>query len=107
GRAKDVIIINSVNYYSHELESVVEEIPGVSTSFVAACPVRSRGHDTDQLAIFFHAETADDAELIEIVREIRQRCLRRVGVNPDHLVPVRKQDIPKTEIGKIQRPLLA
>jgi acyl carrier protein len=30
-----------------------------------------------------------------------------VGVNPPHIVPVRREDIPKTSIGKIQRAPLA
>lgn len=107
GRAKDVIIINSVNYYSHALESVAEEVPGVATSFVAACPVRAPGDDTDHLAIIFNAEIGSDTELLDVFREIRQRLVRKVGVNPDYLIPVEKADIPKTEIGKIQRPLLA
>jgi acyl-CoA synthetase (AMP-forming)/AMP-acid ligase II len=107
GRAKDVIIINGVNYYSHELESVVEEVPAVATSFVAACAVRAPGDDTDRLAIIFNAEVDDDAGLLRVLREIRQRCMRDVGVNPDYLIPVGKGDIPKTEIGKIQRPRLA
>ena len=29
GRAKDVIIINGVNYYCHEIEAAVEEIEGI------------------------------------------------------------------------------
>ena len=52
GREKDVIIIHGANYYSHEIESVVEEVAGVVVSFTAACAVRSPGRDTDELAIF-------------------------------------------------------
>jgi acyl-CoA synthetase (AMP-forming)/AMP-acid ligase II/NAD(P)-dependent dehydrogenase (short-subunit alcohol dehydrogenase family) len=107
GRAKDVIIINSVNYYSHELEAAVEEVPGITTSFAAACPVREVGEDTDQLALFFHTDVQTDAELLELLREVRQSCVRKVGANPDYLLPIEKTSIPKTEIGKIQRPLLA
>ncbi|MEH1991635.1 AMP-binding protein [Nostoc sp.] len=35
GREKDVIIINGLNYYSHEIEAVVEEIAGVVVSYTA------------------------------------------------------------------------
>src|SRR6185369_5750423 len=33
GREKDVIIVNSVNYYSHAIESVVDALDGVEPSF--------------------------------------------------------------------------
>src|SRR5437773_5194920 len=29
GRAKDVIIVNGLNFYSHEVEAIVEEVEGV------------------------------------------------------------------------------
>ncbi|MEO1006856.1 MAG: AMP-binding protein, partial [Cyanobacteria bacterium J06638_38] len=37
GRQKDVIIVNGVNYYNHEIEAVVEEIAEISISYTAAC----------------------------------------------------------------------
>ena len=103
GRQKDVIIINGVNFYSHEIEAVVEDVAGVAVSFTAACAVRESGSDTDSLAVFFHAPQAGETTLAPLLKEIRGRVVRNIGVNPTFLVPVPKQDIPKTEIGKIQR----
>ncbi|NET16824.1 MAG: AMP-binding protein, partial [Okeania sp. SIO1H6] len=39
GRQTDIIIVNGINYYSHEIEAVVEELPGIAASYTAACPV--------------------------------------------------------------------
>ena len=39
GRQKDVIIINGVNYYNHDIEAAVEAIAGINVSFTAACSV--------------------------------------------------------------------
>ncbi|HEX2569056.1 MAG TPA: amino acid adenylation domain-containing protein [Polyangia bacterium] len=103
GREKDVIIINGVNYYSHEIESVVEEVAGVAVSFTAACAVRSPGRDTDELAIFFCADEPEGEALLPLLRAVRGRVVRGIGINPDHLLPVRREEIPKTGIGKIQR----
>lgn len=103
GRQKEVIIINGVNFYPHELEAVVEEVAGVSASFTAVCAVREEGTDTDGIAVFFHPASEDDAQLGVIIREIRGRMVRISGVNPNILVPLEKKRIPKTEIGKIQR----
>lgn len=101
GRAKDVLIINGVNHYSHEIESVVEELDCAENSFTAACAVREPGATTDSLVLFTHLRDATD--LAEAVREIRGHLVRRTGLNPRHILPVERADIPKTEIGKIQR----
>jgi surfactin family lipopeptide synthetase A len=103
GRQKDVIIINGVNFYSHEIEAVVEEVAGVEVSYTAACAVREPGFNTDSLAVFFHSPLADGATLLPLLKEIRGRVVRSIGVNPTFLVPVDRHEIPKTEIGKIQR----
>ncbi len=107
GREKDVIIINSVNYYSHEIEGVVEQIDGIVTSYTAACAVRERGSDTDKLAIFFHSPFSEDVELIELIKEIRRSVVANIGISPDYILPVKREAIPKTEIGKIQRSKLS
>jgi amino acid adenylation domain-containing protein len=105
GREKDVIIVNGINFYSHEIESVVEEIPEVEASFTAACGVRLGG-DTDRLALFFTPRVSGDEALQALLLEIRGRVARRAGITPDYLAPVPPSEIPKTGIGKIQRPQL-
>ncbi len=106
GREKDDIVINSVNYYSHDIESVVEGIGGIEPSYTAACAVRGSDSNTDQLAIFFNT-THNDTQIPELMREIRRSVVRKIGVNPEYLIPVQKSDIPKTSIGKIQRSQLS
>jgi acyl-CoA synthetase (AMP-forming)/AMP-acid ligase II/NAD(P)-dependent dehydrogenase (short-subunit alcohol dehydrogenase family) len=107
GREKDVIVINSVNYPCHEIEGLVEEIDDVETSYTAACAVRDSGANTDRLAIFFHPVAGCETVSPELIRTIRATVSRRLGVSPDYLLPVERDAIPKTNIGKIQRPQLA
>ncbi len=103
GREKDVIIINGVNFYSHEIEATVEALPGVDVSFTAACAVRQPAEDTDRLAVFFCPTPAGRTRLPELCAEIRATLAARAGVTADFLLPVERADIPKTVIGKIQR----
>ncbi len=103
GRQKDVIIINGINYYSHEIESTVEELSGIEVSYTAAVAVRSAFDNTDKLAIFFSPVVAEEANVVKLTQEIRSLVVENIGVNPDYLIPVEKQIIPKTTIGKIQR----
>ncbi|MFF9090556.1 amino acid adenylation domain-containing protein [Streptomyces sp. NPDC014991] len=104
GRAKDVIIVNGVNHYSHEIEACVEELPHVERSFTAAVAVRSDpSASTDELALFFHLSPAAAGDTAAALREIAGKVTRETGVSPAFLIPVPQDAIPKTEIGKIQR----
>ncbi len=105
GREKG-IIINGVNYYAHEIEAAVENVDGVTPSFAAAFAVRELGAETDALVVAFHTSNDDDEAIVEVLRRVRAAVLERVGVVPRYLLPVGKNDIPKTDIGKIQRPAL-
>lgn len=107
GRAKETIIINGANYYSHELEAVVEEVAGVEVSYTAACAVGEASGATEKLAIFFHTFVTDSQQLRVLFSNIRQALLNKVGIVPDYLLPVAKEAIPKTAIGKIQRKQLS
>jgi acyl-CoA synthetase (AMP-forming)/AMP-acid ligase II len=107
GRQKNIIIINGLNHYCHEIEAAVEEVDGVEISYTAACPVRVDRSDTDKLAIFFNAKLADDQTLINLLKEIRTQVVNKIVINPDYLIPVDKEIIPKTAIGKIQRSQLS
>ncbi|VEP16809.1 conserved hypothetical protein [Hyella patelloides LEGE 07179] len=103
GRKKDVIIINGFNYYCHEIEAIVEEIEEIEVSYTAACGFRTANSTTDRLAIFFHTANSEAKQLLEVLNKIRGSIVQKVGVNPTYLIPVEKEAIPKTGIGKIQR----
>ncbi|MBD1912333.1 MULTISPECIES: type I polyketide synthase [unclassified Leptolyngbya] len=106
GRQKDVIIINGANFYNHEIEAAVEELPEIDVSFTAACGVR-RSHDTtDRVAIFFHPIDSTQVTA-DLLGRIRRQVIETIGVNPDFLIPVERSAIPKTSIGKIQRSQLS
>lgn len=103
GRQKDVIIINGANYYSHEIEAVVEKVPDIEVSYTAAVCV-----GRDKLAIFFSTSLADNDRLLRNkLEEIQQQVVTQIGIKPDYLLPVAKAAIPKTSIGKIQRSQLS
>ena len=106
GRKKDIIIINGLNYYSHEIEAAVEELSSVEVSYTAACGVLVAGNNTEELAIFFTPRVSEQHQLLELLKKIRSQVVKHCGINPNYLIPVDKETIPKTSIGKIQRSLL-
>jgi acyl-CoA synthetase (AMP-forming)/AMP-acid ligase II/NAD(P)-dependent dehydrogenase (short-subunit alcohol dehydrogenase family)/aryl carrier-like protein len=103
GRTKDVIIVNGANHYCHELESVVEQVHGVEISYTAASPVTLPGANTDAFCVFFSPTVENRADPSEVVAAISSHLSASVGVRPAHVVPMDRVDVPKTEIGKIQR----
>lgn len=114
GRQKEVIIINGVNYYNHDIEAAVEALSGITVSFTAACAVRRLEDATDQLAIFFSpdqiastSEASDAQTLIELIKTIRRQVVQTIGITPSYVIPVAQSEIPKTNLGKVQRRQLA
>lgn len=103
GRQKDVIIVNGANFYCHEIESALEEIPGVRRTFTGACAVRGEADSTDRLAVFLVPETTEPALLQNLARAVRTRLIQSVGLPLGYLVALDPEEVPKTEIGKIQR----
>jgi acyl-CoA synthetase (AMP-forming)/AMP-acid ligase II/thioesterase domain-containing protein/NADP-dependent 3-hydroxy acid dehydrogenase YdfG/acyl carrier protein len=103
GREKDIIIINGVNFHSHEIEEVVQEVQSVESSYTAACAVRLSGDNADKLVVFFHPNEDSLPELSILIQEIREKISTKMGINPHYLIPVEKEAVPKTSIGKIQR----
>jgi acyl-CoA synthetase (AMP-forming)/AMP-acid ligase II/thioesterase domain-containing protein/NAD(P)-dependent dehydrogenase (short-subunit alcohol dehydrogenase family)/acyl carrier protein len=101
GRLKDVIIVNGVNYHCHEIESVVEDVEGVEVSYTAAFSTRRAGSNTDEVVILFNAENPQ--AVAGVIQNIRAKVAQKIGVQPDYVIPVAKEVIPKTAIGKIQR----
>ncbi|MFF7198840.1 alpha/beta fold hydrolase [Streptomyces sp. NPDC008079] len=108
GRSKDSVIVNGVNYYSHDIETALEQLDGVARSFVAAFPTRVPGADTEQLVVAFHPEipAADEAGLFRLLTAVRSTVVMHWGFRPALLLPLPESAFPKTSLGKIQRSLL-
>lgn len=107
-RIKDSIIVNGVNYFSHELEAQLQQLEGIERSFVAAFPTRPQGADTEQLVVTFATSLPpdDEAALYQLVVAVRNTTIMLWGFRPAIVLPLPKGAFPKTSLGKIQRPLI-
>ncbi|KRV50205.1 peptide synthetase [Wenjunlia vitaminophila] len=105
GRTKDSIIVNGVNYHSHDLEAVLDELGEVRRGQVAAFPIRPEGADSEQLAIAFvpAGDPDDDAAVYQAVVAIRSSTVMHWGFRPQLILPVAAAEIPRGNLGKIQR----
>ncbi|MFD9857744.1 AMP-binding protein [Streptomyces alboflavus] len=105
GRTKDSIIVNGVNYYSHDLEAALDELDDVRRGQVAAFPTRPDGADSEQLAVAFvpAGDPADDTAVYRAIVAIRSSTVMHWGFRPQLILPVTEEQIPRSNLGKIQR----
>jgi len=106
GREKDVLIVNGLNLASQEVEAAIEEVEGVERGCTAVCAVRGPARDTDAAAVFLHTSLAGAEERDALRREVRRVVAARFGATVAHLLLVDPDDIPRTLLGKVQRPAL-
>ncbi len=99
GRQKEVLILHGNNVYPQDIEEVVESVPGVLPSYTVACPTRSGTAQTDELAVCF-VPTPDAPPLAELLQSIREKVGRVLGFHVAHLLPLERQQVPRTELGK-------
>lgn len=105
GRGKDVIIVSGKNIYSHEIESIVDGFPEVNRSYTAACGIPAMDN-SEEIAIFINTDISSEPELKILLAGIRREVTKKIGAKPKWIIPVDADRIPKTSIGKIQRPKL-
>ncbi|MDF5730566.1 MAG: SDR family NAD(P)-dependent oxidoreductase, partial [Rhizonema sp. PD38] len=103
GREKELIIINGVNYYCHEIEEIVNDIKGVEPTYVGTCSFSNPETGTEGLAIFFTPRYLQTEYDIELIKTIRRKIASQTGITPTYIIPVSHQNFPKTTSGKIQR----
>ncbi|KAH7087506.1 putative non-ribosomal peptide synthase-like protein [Paraphoma chrysanthemicola] len=110
GRTKEVIIINGQNYSSFELEHAIEssDIPGLNKSFTASFSIwgQDENADSEEVVILFNPTNdalEDTPELRETVARITEAVIRFCRKRPIMVIPLPKQQLPKSTIGKLSR----
>jgi malonyl-CoA/methylmalonyl-CoA synthetase len=99
GRSKDLIISGGYNVYPAEIESIVNELPGVAESAVIGVPHPDFGEGVVAVVVPKPGATLDGAA---IVAELKGR-IANFKV-PKHLFVV--PDLPRNTMGKVQKNLL-
>jgi fatty-acyl-CoA synthase len=104
GRIKDLLIINGINYFAHDLEATVSGVEGVKAGRCAALGVYNDAVGSEQIVIV--AERADgarpDGDPIT-VQHINQALWGRFGVGAGDIRLVEPGWVIKTTSGKISR----
>jgi acyl-CoA synthetase (AMP-forming)/AMP-acid ligase II len=101
GRLKDVMQIGGANYYPADIESVLQNIPGVRPGRIVAVAIRKPSMGTDFLVIV--AEPKASANQPEISDQIQERVRRHIGLSVGKVVFLPKGRLPLTTSGKVMR----
>ena len=100
GRAKDIIIVNGQNYYSHDIERIINGIGGMESCQVAACGSKDAVTGSDSLVIFV-VFNKSISEFYRLSMKLKKYLNINLGLKVNHIIPIRK--LPKTQSGKVQR----
>jgi len=99
GRSKDLIISGGYNVYPKEIESYLDELPGVLESAVVGIPDRDFGECVAAVVVPRPQATLDSADLIATLKS------RIAGFKVPRKVLV-VAELPRNQMGKVQKKLL-
>ncbi len=101
GRTDDMLIVNGRNYYAHEIEAIVGEIPGVVPGRVVAIGIEDERADATVVVAI--AECAPDADRAAVAKDVRLRVLEVLGLALHAVATIDPGRLVKTTSGKISR----
>jgi acyl-CoA synthetase (AMP-forming)/AMP-acid ligase II/thioesterase domain-containing protein len=109
GRTKEVLIINGQNYSSFDLEYAVERaVTGLTSGYTATFSVWLDDSDaeTEDLVVLFNPENEsfeNKAALRELTEKVTDAATNFCGKRPAIVIPLPKDCLPKSSIGKLSR----
>lgn len=101
GRMDDMLIVAGRNYFAHEIEAVVNDVPGVLPGRNVAIGVEDRR--TDATVVVVLVECTESTEGEELSALVRAAILERVGLAVHEVLPLSRGQMVKTTSGKISR----
>jgi fatty-acyl-CoA synthase len=101
GRLKDVMQIGGANYYPADIESILQDVPGIRPGRIVAVAIRKPSIGTDFLVIV--AEPKVSANEPEIRDQIQERVRQHIGLSVGKVVFLPKGGLPLTTSGKVMR----
>jgi acyl-CoA synthetase (AMP-forming)/AMP-acid ligase II len=102
-RDKDLIVIGGEKYSPHDVETVINRVPGVRQGCSVAFGVVSAERGTEELAAVVETRETDEAGLEALREAIRSEVMARTGLATRFVLLVPPGGIEKTTSGKLAR----
>ncbi|WP_224365089.1 non-ribosomal peptide synthetase [Hyalangium versicolor] len=101
GRQKEMIIVRGTHLYCHDIEDRVCGVEGVELA--ATCSVDAPSQGTEGFAVFFVPRDGNLETHARLATEIRTRVTTSFGAAPTYVIPLTREEFPRTTSGKLQR----
>jgi acyl-CoA synthetase (AMP-forming)/AMP-acid ligase II len=101
GRSKDVIFINGINYYAHDLETIALKSGQLANGKMVIVGYFDESEGRDKLLVFLVG--SGNQATRDLCTEMKNHFSSVIGLNVDIFIAIRSGDIPRTSSGKIQR----
>ena len=101
GRSKDIIFINGINYYAHDLENIALQLEELSYGKVVISGYFDESEGRDRLLIFMVGSENETSHALSL--KIKNHFATLIGLTAETFIFVRSNEIPRTSSGKIQR----
>lgn len=102
-RNRDLIVIAGEKYAPHDVETAINQVPGVREGCAVAFGVLDPERGTEVVAAVVETRLEDESEREALARAIRTHVTRRIGLALRHLVLVPPGGVRKTTSGKLAR----
>jgi len=101
GRLDDMLVLNGRNYYAHEIEAIVNDVPEVLPGRTVALTIDDQR--TDSAVAVVLAETRSEPDARTFGKAVRQAVQERLGLALHDVVSLTAGSLVKTTSGKISR----
>lgn len=100
GRAKDIIFVNGMNFFSHDIEEIIINDCNIVNGKVAVAGYHNNTTEKEDIIVFL-VYRGKLNKFLELADQISALVWNRFGIRINQIIPVMR--IPKTTSGKIQR----
>jgi len=102
-RDKDLIVVGGEKYAPHDVEEIINRVPGVREGCAAAFGVLNESLGTEEVAAVIETRETDEAALTALRDRVRQDVMRVTGLALRHVLLVPPGGVEKTTSGKLAR----
>lgn len=107
GRSKEIVIINGKNYSSFELEYAIESsgVAGITSTYLATFSSWDDSSDSESVVVLFNFDEDDNdvKNISKTIDGIKKAVIKFCAKQPLAIIPLQKEQMPKSTIGKLSR----
>lgn len=103
GRKNDLIIVHGRNYYAHELEYLVNQLPGIHPGRNVATGWFRPEVGSEEIIIIAETDLSEEAQRVDLATRVKQALLDQTGLLAYDVHLVTAGWLVKTSSGKISR----